>query len=293
MAASPHVLVQNGSGSYVNPDAPGDPSYPGGVNVTPDNTISIKLVSADSVGQWNLKVIGTDEETVLPFLVDVDPPTGIVSTPSTVVTFHVPAGIAGRTYIFQSIVNNGGPAYTTTFGIYTLTDGGFRVGAVGERFENDPLFGWTRTLNQFIKRGGGVGGGGVPPSRRVIAGTGLLGGGNLTVDRTFTADFGSGAGKITQGNDSRLSDDRTASGIRTNTSVVSVSGATAPTTGQVLTAIDANTARGVKADWGGGGVKCVFLCSPPAYLQTQALWGVRCPARLVFTGESQCKGPGV
>jgi len=64
--------------------------------------------------------------------------------------------VAGRTYLFQSIVNNGGPAYTTTFGIYTLTSGGFRVGAVGERFENDPIFGWTRTVNKFIKNGVGA-----------------------------------------------------------------------------------------------------------------------------------------
>lgn len=165
MAASPHVLVQNGSGSFINPDSPGDPNYPAGVNVTPGNTISIKLLSADSVGQWNLKVIGTDEETIHPFLTGVDPATGIVSTPSTVVTFVVPAGVAGRTYIFQSMVNNGGPAYTKTFGIYTLTATNFRVGAVGERFENDPTFGWTRTLNQFIKRGGGSGG--IPPISHV------------------------------------------------------------------------------------------------------------------------------
>jgi hypothetical protein len=154
MAASPYVLIKNGSGSFINPDSPGDPNYPAGVNVTPGNTIFIKLLSADSVGQWNLKVVGTDEDTALPFLTGVDPTTGLVSTPNTVVTFVAPAGVAGRTYIFQSIVNNGGPAYTKTFGIYTLTLNAFRVAAVGERFENDPLFGWARTINQFIKRSG-------------------------------------------------------------------------------------------------------------------------------------------
>jgi hypothetical protein len=167
MAASPHVLIQDGSGSFINPDSPGDLNYPAGVNVTPGNTISIKLLSADSVGNWNLKVIGTDEETTHPTLVGVDPTTGVVSTPSTVVTLVVPAGAAGRAYIFQSVVNNGGPAYTTTFGIYTLTTSLFRVGAVGERLENDSIFGWTRTLNQFIKRGGGGGGGAVPPLAHV------------------------------------------------------------------------------------------------------------------------------
>lgn len=157
MAASPHVLINDGSGPDINPDSTGNPNYPSGANVTPGNVIHIRLASADSVGQWTLKVVGTDEETTSPSLTGVDPTTGVVSTPSTTVTFTIPSGVAGRTYIFQSMVNNGGPAYTTTFGVYTLTSGLFRVGAVGERFESDPVFGWTRTLNRFIKRGGGSG----------------------------------------------------------------------------------------------------------------------------------------
>lgn len=46
-------------------------------------------------------------------------------------------------------------------------------------------------------------------------------------------DFGTSAGQTCEGNDSRLSNDRTASGIRTATTVVSISGSTAPTAGQV------------------------------------------------------------
>jgi hypothetical protein len=48
--------------------------------------------------------------------------------------------------------------------------------------------------------------------------------------------FGTGAGAIVEGNDPRLSDDRVASGVRTLTTVVATAGATAPSTGQVLTA---------------------------------------------------------
>lgn len=64
------------------------------------------------------------------------------------------------------------------------------------------------------------------------------------------AAFGSSAGTFCQGNDARLSDDRTASGLRTASTVVSVSGAAAPTSGQVLTATG-----GTAATWqtpGGG-----------------------------------------
>ena len=54
--------------------------------------------------------------------------------------------------------------------------------------------------------------------------------------------FGMTVGTFTEGNDSRLSDDRTASGLRTSTTVVSVSTAAAPSTGQVLTATSAAAA---------------------------------------------------
>lgn len=45
--------------------------------------------------------------------------------------------------------------------------------------------------------------------RKVIAGVGLLGGGDLTADRTLSIDFGTGAGKVVEGSDPRLTDART------------------------------------------------------------------------------------
>ncbi len=49
----------------------------------------------------------------------------------------------------------------------------------------------------------------VPATRTVGPGTGLTGGGDLSANRTLAADFGTGAGKVTEGNDARLSDTRT------------------------------------------------------------------------------------
>lgn len=46
-------------------------------------------------------------------------------------------------------------------------------------------------------------------ARTVTAGTGLTGGGDLTANRTLAADFGTGAGKVCEGDDARLSDART------------------------------------------------------------------------------------
>jgi len=54
--------------------------------------------------------------------------------------------------------------------------------------------------------------------------------------------LGTGAAQAAAGNDARLSDDRTANGLRSATTVVSVSAATAPTSGQVLTATAGTTA---------------------------------------------------
>lgn len=54
---------------------------------------------------------------------------------------------------------------------------------------------------------------------------------------------GTTAGTYAEGNDSRLSDDRTASGLRTASTVVAVSSATAPAAGDILVATDSNAAR--------------------------------------------------
>lgn len=53
-------------------------------------------------------------------------------------------------------------------------------------------------------------------ARTIGAGTGLTGGGDLTASRTLAADFGTGAGKVTEGNDSRLTDSRTPSAHKTS-----------------------------------------------------------------------------
>ncbi len=58
------------------------------------------------------------------------------------------------------------------------------------------------------------------------------------------ASFGTTLGTFCQGNDSRLSDDRTASALRTTTGTVNVSASSAPTLGQILIATS-----GVAATW--------------------------------------------
>jgi hypothetical protein len=59
-------------------------------------------------------------------------------------------------------------------------------------------------VNGVAQGGAGGGSGDVLHTRRVIAGTGLTGGGDLSADRTFAVAYGTGAGTAAQGNDSRI-----------------------------------------------------------------------------------------
>lgn len=75
----------------------------------------------------------------------------------------------------------------------------------------------------------------------VNAGTGLSGGGT-TGAVTLDVIYGSAAATACVGNDTRLSNDRIASGLRTASTTVSISTANAPAAGQVLTATSGTAA---------------------------------------------------
>jgi hypothetical protein len=152
--ASPIVEVQDGVGSFV--------STTGGVDVTPGNTISIRLQSTSGVSQWQLEVFGVDEITATaPSLTSVNPTTHVVATPFTTVTFPMPSGVGiGRALVFRSSINGGGTsALVTTFGLFTLTTLGVRVAAVNQTLEGDPTFGWAAIVNPALRGPGG----GLPP----------------------------------------------------------------------------------------------------------------------------------
>lgn len=153
MAVSPLCEVKDGAGAYQ--------ATTNGVNVTPTNTVTIHLIDT-SADVWSISCVYTDETSdaaTVTAALTIDP---VART----ATFTAPA--AGKTYIFQSKVNNGVAngrsvsSYTTTFGIYTLTAGGDRVLAANETMEGDATFGWIAVLNGIIRAGGGGGGGATP-----------------------------------------------------------------------------------------------------------------------------------
>jgi hypothetical protein len=106
----------------------------------------------------------------------------------------------------------------------------------------------------------------VGTARTITAGTGLTGGGSLAADRTLAADFGTGAGKVTQGNDSRLADTRTptAGTSPAPLSIIAFGKDTTRAAGtgdnpfghkhQFATTYTSVTFRGATADNGGSGV---------------------------------------
>jgi hypothetical protein len=146
MPLNPVCLVQDG----INPFVPTTK----GVNVTPGNTISIKLLDPSSVVDWYLQVIGTDELSTTPVLTGVNGLTHLVTTPGTVVTFTFP-GSTGRAVGFKSTVTGIGGPLEITFGTYSLTSFLTRVGFVTETREGNTNFGWSDKLNPLIRAGSG------------------------------------------------------------------------------------------------------------------------------------------
>lgn len=67
-------------------------------------------------------------------------------------------------------------------------------------------------LNQFATQINTLGVNAVPNTRSIISGTGLIGGGNLTQDRTLSVSYGTTSTTATVGNDSRVNNGQTAFG---------------------------------------------------------------------------------
>jgi hypothetical protein len=147
MAPNPACEIKVGAAAYV--------TAVGGVDMTPLETIIIRLASQVDVDAWLIECITTDDTsdagTVYASLT-------IDSTNKTA-TFTAPAD-TGKAYRFRSRVNGGidrngvaAPSYSTTFCLYTLVDGR-RVMAADESTEGDSTFGWIKWINDMIRNFG-------------------------------------------------------------------------------------------------------------------------------------------
>lgn len=152
------------------------------------------------------------------------------------------------------------PSCQTSCG-YTLEPGYVEVGAGSEYhlFRSMPTAGdkavdtpnttvngsivtWSGTTGAALADSGTAISALVPTTRTIAAGTGLSGGGDLSANRTLSVSFGSTSTTACVGNDARLSDDRRAASLKTATTTVTIGAATAPTAGQVLTAVSGSSA---------------------------------------------------
>lgn len=142
MAPSPLCEIKDGSAAYV--------TAVGGVNITPTNTVIIRLASTVDVDAWLIDCLTTDD------LSDKDAVTAALVIDSTLRTATFTAPAAGRTYRFRSRVNSGldrngvaKPTYSTTFCLYTVKNGR-RKWAADETTEGNATFGYITQFNALI-----------------------------------------------------------------------------------------------------------------------------------------------
>lgn len=171
MAPNPACEVKDGAAAYV--------TAVGGADVTPGNTVVIRLASDVDVDSWLIEVATTDDTS------DADAINGTLTIDPVAKTATFTAPAPGKAYRFRSKVNAGvdrngvvREEYETFFGVYTRINGR-RVMSFDETTETDSNFGWTKWQNDLIRSlpsgvasgtwdsmagggGGGGGGGGQP-----------------------------------------------------------------------------------------------------------------------------------
>jgi len=185
---SPLVLVADGAGPF-------NPTFPNGLDINPGDLCSVVLQSPSGVTNWYLQIglvtgnppvvipgTGLDELTATP-----PPLTGVgvnglvTGGPTSTVTFTFP-NAQGRTLLFTSTVTGGFGSATTTFALFSLTSGGYRVGATGMSREGSNDYGWTKIVNPAIREIG-TGGGGVT---QVTGSSPIASSGGTTPDISFS-----------------------------------------------------------------------------------------------------------
>jgi hypothetical protein len=114
-----------------------------------DTTYTITLNNTSGVSSWVLSVASTSDNVIAADYT-------LTKTNEFTYTFLTPDKTTnGSTVRFKSQINNGlnagvyDPSLTTTFILYEKVEG-LRLLAPGETTEIDPVFGWTKTINELI-----------------------------------------------------------------------------------------------------------------------------------------------
>ena len=187
--ASPLCQVKFGAGAYA--------STTNGINATAGSVVVINLISSIGAPTWAIACVYADDLSTVASVnasLTIDPV-------GRTATFTAP--VAGRGYIFQSVINAGNnlatnqpdPTTATTFGIWVPTASGARVLIPNETFESSATSGWVADVN-FPIRNPSTGGGTVPTGTGIphIVGGAQNAAASLIVDADVSAV---GAGKLT------------------------------------------------------------------------------------------------
>lgn len=133
--ASPICQVSDNGG--------GQQSTVNGVNVGVGDTVVLSLVSSAGVSQWSISCIGTDETQVATTIT-----AGLTINALAKTSTYTAPSISGTCLLFQSTVtDNNNVTTSTTFAVFTLTQNGTRVGAVGLTVEGSLSFGWVAIIS--------------------------------------------------------------------------------------------------------------------------------------------------
>ena len=236
-----------------------------GIDVASGASITIALTSNSGVGSWSISATQADDITQSNGnLVSVNNSKSVTSYSA---TFTMPVSIGGRgsSVQFTSTVNAGLPnECSTTFGVFVLCTNGNRLFFGGETIESNATVGNAADLNRMFNQGSPTGlaygdlTGSYPSptianlqGNPVSAATPVFGevlGFNGTAWVPSAGGGGGGGGPPSGAASGDLSGTYPgpnvvqARGLKSATTTVSVSTASAPVTGQVLTAINSSSA---------------------------------------------------
>lgn len=176
-----------------------------GANITvtgtyPNFTIQAAGGSGGSVSSVGLSLPNIFNVTGSP-VVSTGVLTGTLAIQATNTVFAGPASGGFDIPSFRSLVEADIPSLSTA----KITSGVFSTARLGSGTANNTNFLRGDSTWQPIT-------GFVPTTRSILSGTGLTGGGDLSVDRTLSVVFGTAVGTVAQGNDSRINNGQTAFG---------------------------------------------------------------------------------
>lgn len=125
-----------------------------GVDVSAASTVTIQLEDPTGVTSWEIICFSTDD---LNTIAAVNSTIVITNVVTKTATFVMP-NTNGSTCLFKSIVNSGRDvngrivdSYTSSFGVFALTNNSIRLAAPNLTYEANAIYGWSKLINDGLR----------------------------------------------------------------------------------------------------------------------------------------------